>query len=583
MTTKRAFIRMARDARKIIKYLAIAAIVEVVAVVLSMISPTIIGDLSQTLFDFSASGTPIDWKSFSLSCALLLAVYAGSAACSATSTYVMNNTVSRHFTCSIRKQMSKKISALPMSYLNKTPNGEIISRMMTDVSVMGTTAHTIFSAIIGGAIQLVAITVVLFCISPLMALVALIIIPSSIAVSAFVSSKAEKHFNKSRAVNGRLYSLAEENFSCFDTVKAFNLETKQNATFGAIAREMRNTDVKAYFTSSIVEPIVGFTNSLTYIIICLIGGYMAINGIFSVGLIVTTLLYCQMFSGPLSSIASGLSTMQNAAASAKRVYEFLDSEESPKDKQGSFGKIEGAVKFENVRFSYDKNKPLVRNLNVDVKAGQKVAIVGPTGGGKTTIVNLLMRFYDADEGRIFIDGVDASSVPVSALRSIFQMVLQDAWLFSGTVAENVAYGKPDATREEIIAACKKARVDGFVNSLPNGYDTFISEQTTNVSVGQKQLLTIARAFLSDGKILVLDEATSNVDTRTEILIQQSMNSLMRGRTSFVIAHRLSTIVDADLILVVDNGSIVESGTHAQLLEKKGFYYEIYQSQYAPTV
>ena len=581
MKSENVLLRILKDTKKIAGFLALAAVIELIAVLLGLIAPSIIGNLTQNLYDFTSGETPLDMNFFTKTCGILCLIYVLSSLLEMARACVMNNTVSRYFTCSLRKKMSEKIISLPISYLDKTPNGEIISRMMHDVSNMGTTVHNIFSTVISGICKLAIITVIIFSISPIMAATVLVVVPISIGISAFISSKAEKHFNEVRRLNGKIYALSEEDFSCFDTVKAFKLEKKQNATLKSLAEDMKKASVKAYYTSSVIEPVVTFTNSVAYIVICIIGGYMAINGVFSIGSIVKVVLYAQMFAGPLGTIANGISMMQNTFASAKRVYEFLDTEEMPKDNEGRFDDVRGDVKFENVCFSYDKTTPLIKNLNFEVKAGQKVAIVGPTGGGKTTIVNLLMRFYDIDGGRILIDGVDAYSVPKETLRSAFQMVLQDTWLFSGTIADNVAYGKENATREEVVKACEKAHIDGFIRSLPDGYDTVINEETTNVSAGQKQLLTIARAYLSDRKLLILDEATSNVDTRTEILIQETMDKLTEGRTSFVIAHRLSTITDADMILVVNGGEIVERGTHEELLESGGFYREIYMSQYAP--
>ena len=329
-----------------------------------------------------------------------------------------------------------------------------------------------------------------------------------------------------------------------------------------------------------MQPIVAFTNNIAYIAICIIGGALAINGTVGVGDVVAFVLYAKLFAGPLESIASGLSMMQHTFASAGRVYEMLDQQELTTPDQPIEPKGEGNIRFEHVDFAYDKTKPLITDLNIDVHRGQKVAIVGPTGGGKTTIVNLLMRFYDVDAGKITIDGVDTRDMARAYLRSRFSMVLQDTWLFSGSIYENIAYGKEGASREEVLEAARRAHIDFYVDTLPEGYDTLINEESTNISGGQKQLLTIARAYLADREILILDEATSNVDTRTELLIQQTMDELMQTRTSFVIAHRLSTIVDADVILVVNDGHIVEQGTHETLLEKNGFYAEIYNSQYA---
>jgi len=373
--------------------------------------------------------------------------------------------------------------------------------------------------------------------------------------------------------------LSEENFTGFDTIKAFGLEKERNLRYEELCKRYAKELNRAESYSKTVNPLIAFTNAIAYVLICVIGGYMSINGILSVGMVVTLVLYAQMFAGPLGSISMGLSQIQNTVASARRVYEIFDGEEmdfSGKDNVNlqSFG-----VEFSGVKFSYVEDKPLITNLNFKVKEGQKVAIVGATGAGKTTIVNLLMRFYEINGGSIKIGGVDISSMTRPALRSYLSMVLQDTWLFSGTIYENVGLGKQNATREEIENACKKAHIDDYIRSLPLGYETVINEETTNISGGQKQLLTIARAYLADRKILILDEATSNVDTRTELLIQKTMDDLMQDRTSFVIAHRLSTIVNADVILVVDKGDIVEQGTHLELLAKGGLYSKIYNSQY----
>lgn len=325
--------------------------------------------------------------------------------------------------------------------------------------------------------------------------------------------------------------------------------------------------------------MITFSNNIVFIAICLIGGYFAINGTFSVGAVLAFVMYAKQFSTPLSNIANGLSMMQNTIAAARRIYQLLDEDEMTENEESVISDCKGGVVFEHVNFAYDKDKPLIRDLCLKVTPGQKVAIVGPTGGGKTTIVNLLMRFYDADSGKIYVDGEDIYSMSRARLRSEFAMVLQDTWLFGGTVYDNIAYGKPDATREEVMAAARLAHIDNFIDTLPDGYDTVINEEGGNISGGQKQLLTIARAYLSDRKMLILDEATSNVDTRVELLIQNSMDMLMKGRTSFVIAHRLSTIVDADIILVVRDGRIVEQGTHSDLMALGGFYSEIYNSQY----
>ena len=380
---------------------------------------------------------------------------------------------------------------------------------------------------------------------------------------------------------GNLNSLVEESFTNFATTKAYHLEDYAQRKHAVVNKRRADAEYHANFIASIVRPVIVFSNALAYILICLIGGWLIVNrdGV-SVGIVVTILLYARQFSSPLEQIANGLGQLQHAKAACRRVFKLLDLPEET-DADGKLPQeVAGNIRFEDVDFSYDKDCPLIEHLSLDVKKGQNVAIVGPTGAGKTTIVNLLMRFYDVDRGRILIDGVDCATLSRDEMRKQFGMVLQDTWLFRGTVAENVAFGKPDATREEIIAACDRAYCDHFIRTLPEGYDTVVGDDMSNLSGGQKQLLTIARAMLADRRLLILDEATSNVDTRTEVLLQKAMDNLMRERTCFVIAHRLSTIVDSDLILVLDHGRIVEQGTHRSLLAQKGFYYQIYNSQYA---
>ena len=376
-----------------------------------------------------------------------------------------------------------------------------------------------------------------------------------------------------------MYSICEENLACFDAVKAFSIEDSQNKKYRAVTENYATSAARGYFASGLVSPVVGFVNNLSYVAICVIGAILVINGRVNVGALVAFIMYTKLFSAPLESIANGMSMIQSTIASARRVYEYLDGEEMVEPDSEENREVLGEVEFVDVCFSYTEDKPLIENLNLHVSPGEKVAIVGPTGGGKTTIVNILMRFYDPISGKVLVDGRDICTMNRSDVRKMFGMVLQDTMLFSGSVYDNIAYGKQDATRDEVISAARKAHIDSFIDSLPNGYETEINEDSTNISAGQKQLLTIARAYLSDRPILILDEATSNVDTRTELLIQETMDELMRGRTAFVIAHRLSTIENADVILVVDNGRIVEQGSHAELLSQNGLYSRIYNSQY----
>lgn len=576
----KVIVRLIKDMKPIAWWLITAMVVTLLSVLLSMASPNLLGRLTDRVYNLVNEGIPLDWNAFFQEVGLLAVVYVGVAIMGLLTTYIMNYSVTRHFTCRIRTEMSKKIEKIPVKTVDTTPNGEIISRMTNDVSIMGGSVHDIFGVIINGVIRLVVISVIIFFENYLLALAVVVFVPISIILSGILASKSEKHFDEARKVNGEVYALCEENLTGFDTVKVFSLEEHQNKRYEQLITDDMQKVQKGYVVSGIVQPLVAFINNFAYVAICIIGGYLAINKFVSAGELVAFIMYTKLFSGPLESIASGMSMMQSTIASSKRVYEYLDGEQMQESESSeNLSNIKGEVVFDDVYFSYTPEKRLIEGFSLKVKAGQKVAIVGPTGGGKTTIVNLLMRFYDPQKGKIFVDGRDISTLPRTEVRKAFGMVLQDTVLFSGSVFSNVAYGKPTATYEEVENAVKKAHVDTFINSLPDGYQTIISEDSANVSGGQKQLLTIARAYLADRPILILDEATSNVDTRTELLIQQTMDSLMKGRTAFVIAHRLSTIENADVILVVDNGKIVEQGNHSELIKKRGLYYKIHSSQY----
>ena len=579
LSSARVIFRIMKDSLSIIHWLLLATALSIGSAYLALRAPEILGNLTDQIYDYFDLDIAIDMNLFNTRIIVLAVVYLLSALLGALTKAVMNYSVSSFFTCKIRIKMSEKISKIPIKTVDSTPNGEIISRMTNDVSIMGGSIHDIFGVIINGVIQLVMISVIIFTQDPIMAAAVIVFVPLSLVLSALLATRSEKHFNESRTDSGRLYSICEENLACFDAVKIFSIEESQNKKYGDVTKTYAKHTEKGYFVSGLVGPIVGFINNMSYVAICVIGAYLVINNRMDVGVLVAFIMYTKLFSSPLESIANGMSMIQSTIASARRVYDFLDDEEMEEvDPIGNIS-VRGEVEFCDVCFSYVPEKPLIENLDLHVKPGQKVAIVGPTGGGKTTIVNILMRFYDARSGKVLVDGVDITKMNRSEVREIFGMVLQDTMLFSGTVYDNIAYGKENATRDEVMAAAKKAHIDSFIDVLPNGYDTEINEDSTNISAGQKQLLTIARAYLSDRPILILDEATSNVDTRTELLIQKTMDELMSGRTAFVIAHRLSTIENADIILVVDNGRIVEKGNHSELLNFGGLYAKIYNSQY----
>lgn len=579
-TRKKSVIpRLIKECGKLAIPLAVSSFITLLSVALGLYAPDVTGNLTQRIYDTASGTLAPDFNDFISSAAILAVIYTSVAACEIICKVINCNTISRHFTRDIRVDISAKISRLSVGTIDSTPNGEILAHMMNDVSAMSGTIYSLFDLLISGIIKLVLIVALLFILDPSTAAVIVVIVPLSLALSGFLATRSEKHYYEVRKINGSICALAEEDFTCFDTVRAFDIAKKQNAEFRRRSENLRKAGEKGAFLSAVVTPVITFANALTYVFICALGGYFAVIGKFGVGKIVKIILYSQMLQGPLESLAGGFSSMQNTLAAARRVYDFLDSDEMAEDDGITLSDPKGDVSFENVNFAYTPDKPLIRDFSVDIKAGQKCAIVGPTGCGKTTLVNLLMRFYEADSGSIKIDGTDIRDMSKAGVRSLFQMVLQDVWLFSGSIRNNVAYGREDATDEEIEEACRRARIDGFIRSLPEGYDTVLNEETADISGGQKQLLTIARAFLADRKLLILDEATSGVDTRTEVQIQQSMKELTKGRTSFVIAHRLSTVTDADVILVMSDGRLVEKGTHEELLEKRGFYYDIFMSQF----
>lgn len=581
--TMKAIARILREAKPIRGWLVLSCFLCLCLILCTVSAPKILGNLIQQLYDYwSGELVTDDLLGLILKGLIPLAIiYISLSLVRLANMYLLNNVVSRYFTCNIRIRISEKIKKLPIKFIDDTPVGEILRRMTDDVSHMGTSIHSLIETLSTGFLQILVITVLMFFENWQLALAVLVITPLSVFLSSAISQISEKYFHNMFTESGRLNSIVEETYTNYATTKAYNYEKTTIKRHEEINIKQRDAEIKATFISSAVRPCITFTNALAYITVNLIGGWLILNRGVSVGTIVTIVLFAKQIAAPLEDIADAIGNLQRAVTSSERVFALLDREEEP-ECTGTFGEEEilGDVKFEHVDFSYDKEKPLIKDLNLDVKHGQNVAIVGPTGAGKTTIVNLLMRFYDPDSGKITIDGHDIGEISRNEVRNLFGMVLQDTWLFSGTVAENIAYGKPDATREEIVKACDEAYCDHFICTLPKGYDTVIGDDTTNISGGQKQLLTIARALLANHRLLILDEATSNVDTRTEILIQKAMDKLMKGKTCFVIAHRLSTIVDSDLILVINNGEIVETGRHEELLAKKGFYYQIYTSQYA---
>jgi ATP-binding cassette, subfamily B, multidrug efflux pump len=481
----------------------------------------------------------------------------------------------------LRREVDQKLARLPLRYFDSHPRGDILSRVTNDLDNIQQTVNQTFSQIVNAVFTLIGVLILMFWVSPLLAVISLVVVPLSAAVTMIIARYSQKQFALQWAKTGSLNGHVEEMFTGHNIVKVFGHQKEAIAGFDEQNAELYKASFKAQFISGIIMPSMLFIGNLTYVVVCIVGGLRMVAGAISIGDLQAIVQYNRQFTQPITQVASMANVLQSAAASSERVFELLDEAEEEADPAEPvvLRQPTGHIELHDVSFRYLPDKPLIEDLNLDVKPGQTVAIVGPTGAGKTTLVNLLMRFYEVDRGHILIDDVDTRRMTRDHLRGLFGMVLQDAWLFSGTIRDNIAYGREGATEEEIQQAAEAAHVDHFVRVMPDGYDTRLDDDSTSLSQGERQLLTIARAFLADPEILILDEATSSVDTRTEVLIQRAMARLLKGRTSFVIAHRLSTIRDADVILVMNEGNIVEQGTHQELLAAHGFYYDLYNSQF----
>lgn len=489
--------------------------------------------------------------------------------------------ISMDITYRFRRDISGKINKMPLKYFDGTNHGEILSRVTNDVDTVSQTLSQSLTQIITSVTSVIGVLIMMLTINWLMTLVALLIVPLSLGVIGLIVSKSQIYFTQQQDYLGHVNGHVEEMFGGHIVVKAFNYEQKSTERFDRYNNTLYDAGWKSQFLSGMLFPIMNFISNLGYVAVSILGGWLAIRNAITVGDIQAFIQYVRSFTQPMTQIANVSNVLQQTAAAAERVFEFLEENEEVKETENpvQLPVVEGRVVFQDVHFGYDPEKIVINDFCASVEPGQKIAIVGPTGAGKTTMVKLLMRFYDVNSGAILVDGHDIREFSRQDLRKLFGMVLQDAWIYNGTIMENIRYGRPDATEAEVIAAAKAARVDHFVRTLPEGYNLMLNEEASNISQGQMQLLTIARAILANPKMLILDEATSSVDTRTEILIQEAMDELMKGRTSFIIAHRLSTIRNADLILVMDHGDIVEQGTHEQLLAQNGFYAELYNSQF----
>lgn len=559
----------------------------VAGTVFTIVGPKILGKATTELFNgliakvngtgsinFAKIGTILVW---------VMGLYLISSLFSLIQGFVMTG-ISNDVTYSLRKDISKKINRLPLNYFESRTNGEILSRITNDVDTLQMSLNQSMTQLITSVTTLVGVFVMMLSINGWMTLAAVLILPISMFIIQNVMKHSQKYFREQQEYLGNVNGQIEENFSGHNVVKVFNKENDVVEEFEKDNKKLYESAWKSQFFSGMMMPIMQFVGNLGYVMVALLGGVFVIKGSIEVGDIQSFFQYIRNFTQPIQQIAQVTNLLQSSAAASERVFEFLEEpeEEQPSQAVSDVSTLSGNVQFEHVEFGYNPDKIIVHDFSADVKDGQKIAIVGPTGAGKTTMVKLLMRFYDVNGGSIKVDGHDIREFDRSKLREMFGMVLQDTWLFSGTIMENIRYGRLDATDEEVIAAAKAAHIHHFIMQQPGGYQMVLDEETSNISQGQKQLLTIARAILADNKILILDEATSSVDTRTEVRIQKAMDNLMRGRTSFVIAHRLSTIRDADLILVMKDGDIIEQGNHEELLEKKGFYCDLYNSQFDKT-
>lgn len=582
---------------KLIRYLGsyriniiIAFLFSIVSVALMVIGPKILGNATTELtngFMAKISGTGgIDFGKIETILLQLIGLYLISTLCGFIQSWMMAG-VAQKVAYQLRAEMAHKVDLLPFSYFDSQSHGEVLSRFSNDVDMIQQTMNQSLGQLISSFVQIIGYLVMMLSISFTMTLLALIVVPLSLILVTTVVKHSQKYFAAQQSSLGEVNGHIEEMYGAHMIMKAFNGEEKSVAEFEKLNDQLYDSAWKSQFLSGLMQPISAFVGNLGYVGVAILGGYLAMNGSITVGDIQSFITYVRSFNQPISMIAQNMNILQSTAAAAERVFAFLEEEEevpeceNPVEIYDADGHtdIQGQVTFENVHFGYRPDKIIIHDFSMYIKPGRKIAIVGPTGAGKTTIIKLLMRFYELNSGTIYIDGIPTTQMRRSDLRSLFGMVLQDAWLFGGTVMENLRYGRPDATDEEVIKAADAAYVDHFIRTLDHGYQTVINEESSNISQGQKQLLTIARAFLADPKILILDEATSSVDTRTEVLIQKGMQKLMEKRTSFVIAHRLSTIRDADLILVMKDGDIIEAGSHDELMKADGFYTQLYNSQF----
>lgn len=579
--------------RRLIHYLAphktqllAVLLMAILSTVFSVLSPKVMGHATTKLFEGimakmkGVPGASIDFQYVGQIILILIGLYLLSAAFGYIQQYLMAG-VAQKTVYDLRREVNDKLSRLPLKYFDARTHGEILSRVTNDVDNISSTLQQSLTQLITSVLTIIGVIVMMLSISPLMTLIAILTLPLSIVAITSIAKKSQKQFLRQQKELGELNGHVEEMYTGHNVVKAFGREQRSLDEFNEVNERLYQAGWKAQFISGVIMPIMSFIGNIGYVLVSVVGGILVTKGRIAIGDVQAFIQYARQFTQPVAQTANIANIIQSTVASAERVFEILDEEEevAESDHSVALPEAKGNVAFEHVKFGYDPDNILIEDMNINVSKGQTIAIVGPTGAGKTTLINLLMRFYEVTEGRITVDGVNITDMKRGDLRSLFGMVLQDTWLFNGTIRDNIAYGREGATEEEIIQAAKTAHADHFIRTLPGGYDTILNEEASNISQGQKQLLTIARAILADPAILILDEATSSVDTRTEVYIQKAMNVLMKGRTSFVIAHRLSTIKDADLILVMNHGTVIEKGTHTELLAEGGFYADLYNSQF----
>lgn len=579
-TFKKSMGKLIRYCKKEWVWIFISMIIGAVSVVFQIIGPNKIADITTLITSAIYNGTAVDIEAVTKIAIFLVVIYSIGAILS----YVQNfitTTVTQRTVKSLRKDISKKINRLPLNYFDTHLHGDILSRVTNDVDTIGQSLNESVNSLISNIILFVGVLIMMFVTEPLMALTVIGTTILGFSFSLIFMTKSQKYFNQNQKNLGKMNEHIEETYSGHNVVQLFNAKEQTTQEFNKVNKKLLTSGWKSQFISGIMMPIMNFVGNFGYVAVCIVGAVLAASrGPQYIGIISAFMIYVRLFSNPLSQIAQCLTRLQSASAASERVFEFLETQEleDESEKTTELVDVKGNVEFQHVVFGYNPNKIIIKDFSASVKAGQKVAIVGPTGAGKTTLVNLLMRFYELNSGNIKIDGVSTTEMTREEVHSMFGMVLQDTWLFEGTIKDNLRYNNPNVTDEEIVDACKKVGVDHFIQTLSHGYDTIIDD-AVNLSAGQKQLLTIARTMIANKPMMILDEATSSVDTRTEVLLQNAMDKVMEGRTSFIIAHRLSTIKNADLILVLKDGDIIEKGTHEALLEKGGFYADLYNSQF----